>query len=66
MILATNYSHRSYDGGLAGSLGKDASRSSDDQLSCLSDTNKSLVNVLMEKDRIIKQQASQPPAPLGA
>ena len=37
-------------------LGKDASRSSDEQLSTLADTNKALVNVLVEKDRMLRLQ----------
>jgi hypothetical protein len=42
-----------------GSLGKDASRSSDEQLATLADTNKALVNVVLEKDKLLRRQQEQ-------
>ena len=42
-----------------GCLGKDASRSSDEQLATLAGTNKALVNVLLEKDRMIRLQEQE-------
>jgi len=42
-----------------GAVGRDASRSSDEQLAQLADVNKALVNVITEKDRLIKHQQSE-------
>ena len=39
-----------------GGVGRDASRSSDEQLAQLADVNKALVNVIAEKDRLIQYQ----------
>ena len=40
-------------------MGRDVSRSSDEQLAQLADVNKALVNVIAEKDRLIQHQQSE-------
>lgn len=42
-----------------GGVRRDSSRSSDEQLAQLADVNKALVNVIAEKDRLIKHQQSE-------
>eukprot|EP01043_Picozoa_sp_COSAG02_P053160 COSAG02_NODE_5832_length_4004_cov_2.835339_5_plen_75_part_00 len=42
-----------------GGVGRDASRSSDEQLAQLADVNKALVNVIAEKERLIQHQQSE-------
>lgn len=45
--------------GSVGAVGRDASRSSDEQLAQLADVNKALVNVVKEKDRLIQHQQAE-------
>ena len=42
-----------------GSVGRDMSRSSDEQLAQLADVNKALVSVIKEKDRLIQHQQDE-------